>query len=66
MITMKDGVFYKIEDVCDLLQVSKITIYRWIKSGKIISYKVGKSYLFKIEDVHKLIEDSRVEIWAKP
>jgi len=62
MITMKDGVFYKIEDVCDLLQVSKITIYRWIKSGKIIAYKVGKSYLFKIEDVHKLIEDSRVEI----
>jgi DNA binding domain, excisionase family len=59
---MKDGVFYKIEDVCDLLQVSKITIYRWIKSGKIIAYKVGKSYLFKIEDVHKLIEDSRVEI----
>lgn len=62
MTTMKDGVFYKIEDVCDLLQVSKITIYRWIKSGKIIAYKVGKSYLFKIEDVHKLIEDSRVEI----
>lgn len=62
MITMKDSVFYKIEDVCDLLQVSKITIYRWIKSGKITAYKVGKSYLFKIEDVHKLIEDSKVEI----
>lgn len=62
MISMKDSKFYKIEDVCELLQVSKITIYRWIKSGKITAYKVGKSYLFKIEDVHKLIEDSRVDV----
>lgn len=61
MITMKDSKFYKIEDVCELLQVSKITIYRWIKPGKIAAYKVGKSYLFKISDVHKLIEDSKVE-----
>ena len=61
MTTMKDSKFYKIEDVCELLQVSKITIYRWIKSGKITAYKVGKSYLFKISDVHKLIEDSKVE-----
>jgi putative molybdopterin biosynthesis protein len=61
MITMKDSEFYKIEDVCELLQVSKITIYRWIKSGKIPAYKVGKSYLFKIVDVHKLIEDSKVD-----
>ena len=60
MITMKDSEFYKIEDVCELLQVSKITVYRWIKSGKIPAYKVGKSYLFKISDVHKLIEDSKV------
>jgi len=62
MISMKDSKFYKIEDVCELLQVSKITIYRWIKSGKITAYKVGKSYLFKVEDVHKLIEDSKVDI----
>ena len=62
MISMKDSKFYKIEDVCELLQVSKITIYRWIKSGKITAYKVGKSYLFKIEDVHKLIEDSKVDV----
>jgi excisionase family DNA binding protein len=62
MISMKDSKFYKIEDVCELLQVSKITIYRWIKSGKITAYKVGKSYLFKIEDVHQLIEDSKVDV----
>lgn len=62
MISMKDSKFYKIEDVCELLQVSKITIYRWIKSGKITAYKVGKSYLFKVEDVHKLIEDSKVDV----
>lgn len=61
MISMKDSKFYKIEDVCELLQVSKITIYRWIKLGKITAYKVGKSYLFKIEDVYKLIEDSKVD-----
>lgn len=62
MISMKDSKFYKIEYVCELLQVSKITIYRWIKSGKITAYKVGKSYLFKIEDVHQLIEDSKVDV----
>jgi len=58
---MLDSKFYKIEDVCELLQVSKITIYRWIKSDKITAYKIGKSYLFKISDIYKLIEDSKVD-----
>ncbi len=60
MISMKDDKFCKIEDVCELLRVSKITVYRWIKSKKITAYKVGKSYLFKREDIDKLIESSKV------
>ncbi len=60
MITMEDDNFYKIEDVCKLFKISRITAYRWVKSKKLNGYKVGKAFLFKKADIDKLIEDSRV------
>lgn len=60
MISMKEGEFYKIDDICKIFQVSKITVYRWLKAKKITGYKVGRSYLFKKSDIEKFLEDSRV------
>lgn len=57
---MDEDKFYKIDDICELLHVSKITVYRWIKSKKITAYKVGKNYLFKKSDMQYLIEKSRI------
>jgi len=60
MISMKDDEFYKIDDICETFKVAKITVYRWLKDGKITGYKVGRSWLFKGEDIKNLIEKSKV------
>lgn len=57
---MKDGEFYRIDDICKIFQVSKITVYRWLKAKKISGYKVGRSYLFKKSDIEKFLEESKV------
>ncbi|MDR0887413.1 MAG: helix-turn-helix domain-containing protein [Candidatus Nomurabacteria bacterium] len=57
---MKDQEFYKIEDICELFQVSKITVYRWLKAKKITGYKVGRAFLFKKADIDAFIESSKV------
>lgn len=39
--------FYKPVDLAQLLDVNIMTIYRYIKSGKLNAYKIGKE--FRIE-----------------
>ena len=60
MISMKEGEFYRIDDICKIFQVSKITVYRWLKAKKISGYKIGRSYLFKKSDIEKFLEESKV------
>lgn len=60
MITMQNNGFIKVDDVCKLLKVSRITVYRWLKSGKLTGYKVGRSYLFKQADINDFIERNKV------
>jgi excisionase family DNA binding protein len=36
--------YITIKEICQSLKVKKLTVYRWIKSGKLQAMKVGKSY----------------------
>ena len=36
--------FYKAEDLAEKLDVNIMTIYRYIKAGKLKAYKIGKEY----------------------
>lgn len=36
--------FYKAEDLAEKLDVNIMTIYRYIKAGRIKAYKIGKEY----------------------
>lgn len=36
--------FYKAEELAEKLQVNIMTIYRYIKAGKLNAYKIGKEY----------------------
>ena len=42
------------------LNTSESTLRRWVKDGAIPTYKLGKTYRFKKEDVDVFIEASRV------
>jgi len=40
----KQKEFYKAEELAGMLQVNIMTIYRYIKAGKLQAYKIGKEY----------------------
>lgn len=52
--------FLSIEQVAKRLQMSKMTIYRYIKAGKIEAYKIGKEYRIKESDLGKFLEESKI------
>ena len=41
---MKDDYYYTVNQVCERLQTSPSTIYRWIKSGMIEAVQIGKCW----------------------
>ena len=36
--------YFTVDDVSNMLKVSRDTVYAWIASGQIVSYKIGKQY----------------------
>lgn len=43
-ITKTEKEFYLVEELAAALRVSNMTIYRYIKKGKISAYKIGKEF----------------------
>ena len=50
-----------VEEVSKRLNVSKITIYRWITKGRLKAYKMGRN-LMRIEekDLEKFLEQRKI------
>lgn len=48
-----------VEQVAKRLKYSKMTVYRYIKAGKMTSYKIGKEYRIKESDLEKFLEDRK-------
>ncbi len=48
-----------VDEVANLLKLSKITIYRLIKTGEIPAYKVGASWRVNREDLEAYIESRK-------
>ena len=49
-------------EACKLLDISDATIRRYIKDGKLPAYNFGKEYKFKLNEISKFIDSTRVEI----
>jgi putative molybdopterin biosynthesis protein len=47
-------IFYTVEEIAKMLKVSKMTIFRYIKSGKLKAVKIGQ-WRIKKEDFEKFI-----------
>ena len=54
-----DDEFYTLEEIAERLKVVYMTVYRWVKSGKLPAYKFGKQYRIKKNDIQKFIENSK-------
>ena len=48
--------FYTIKDIKDMLQFSRLTIYRYIDQWKIKTYKFWKEYRIRKEDFENFLE----------
>ena len=46
---MKEKEFYKAEDLAKLLEINIMTIYRYIKAGRLKAHKIGRD--FRIDKV---------------
>lgn len=48
-----------INDIIEILQVSKLTVYRYIKAGKLPAYKVGRDYRVKQKDFDSFLDNNK-------
>jgi len=48
---------YKITEVCDLFQITRQTVYDWIKIGKLKRYKIRSRVFFLRDEVWKLFQE---------
>jgi excisionase family DNA binding protein len=46
---------YKINEVCDLFQVTRPTIYDWVKHGKLRPHKIRSRVYFLWNDIQQLL-----------
>jgi len=55
----KESPFIKIDEVCRILQVSKPTIYQWVKKDLINIYKVSSRSYFNKEEILDFLKSQK-------
>lgn len=53
--------FYTLEEIAKMLKVSYLTVYRWVKAGKLMAYKIEKQYRIKKEDFDLFIKSYKTK-----
>lgn len=48
---------YTVEEVAELMTVTKITVYNWIREGKLKAKKIGKYYRITEENLRAFLDD---------
>ncbi len=50
-----------VNEVADLLRVSRMTVYRLIKTGEMSALRVGRNYRLREEDIHTYLTERYTE-----
>ncbi len=58
--------FLTVKELANTLKVNKMTVYRYIKSGKIEAYKVGKDYRIKKKEFDSFLEKIKTKQATRP
>lgn len=56
---MKSHDFYLVDELAEKLRVNPMTIYRYIKAGKLTASKIGKAFRISKEEFERFINDTR-------
>lgn len=57
---MTDREYYRPQEVADMLGVKILTVYRWIKEGKITAYKVGQ-WRIPIKELDEVLKANKTK-----
>jgi putative molybdopterin biosynthesis protein len=53
--------YYTVEEVAKELQIHPVTVQRYIRSGELTAYKIGKIYRIHAEDLRRFMEGRRTD-----
>ena len=51
--------FYTTQEIADILRVDYMTVYRWIRAGKLDAYQVQKQYRIRESDFEKFMQANK-------
>ncbi len=57
----KEKEFYKAEEVADLLRVNIMTIYRYVKAGRLKAYKIGGEFRIDKEEYIRFLNSVKTK-----
>jgi len=53
--------FYRAEELAEKLQVNVMTIYRYIKAGKLRAYKFGKEFRIEKKEFESFLNEHKTQ-----
>jgi len=59
MLTQPESKWFSVEGIAAELSVSKETVRRWIRSGKLKTYRAGRQYRISPDDLRAFLEQHR-------
>ena len=61
MVMKKQKDFYTAEELANMLSLNVMTIYRYIKAGRLRAYKIGKEFRIDGEEFNKFLDKAKVK-----
>jgi putative molybdopterin biosynthesis protein len=62
LVVVNNEELLTIEEVADRLKVSKMTVYRYIKSGKLMAYKLEQELRVKVIDLDIFLDKRKLKV----
>ncbi len=59
---MEDLRVYRLDEVKDILQVTRRTVYRYIKEGKLRAVKPGKYWLVRADELDRFTSPDNINV----
>jgi excisionase family DNA binding protein len=59
--SFREARFVTVNEVAQLMRVSKMTVYRLIKQGDLPAVRIGRGYRLREEDVHRYLDSRYTE-----
>ena len=57
---MAEKEFYTAEELASKLRVNIMTIYRYIKAGKLSAYKTGREFRIEKKEFHQFLQKHKI------